>query len=114
MVIKKLNSALRHSLRGMSASLRQDMSVRLQWVLFVVLITVALFVNVTTIERLFLLIAPFLLVVVELINTAIERANDAISKSFSTDIQLSKDCASAAVLMTLIMVVLVYSVIIFG
>lgn len=42
------------------------------------------------------------LVVVEVLNTGIEAACDAVSREFSIDIQLAKDCGSLAVLLSLI------------
>ncbi|RUU00521.1 diacylglycerol kinase [Mesorhizobium sp. USDA-HM6] len=47
--------------------------------------------------------AVLLLIVVEVINTGIEAACDAISREFHIDIQLAKDCGSLAVLISILM-----------
>ena len=43
-----------------------------------------------------------LLIMVEVLNTAIEAACDAFSREFNVDIQLAKDCGSLAVLISIL------------
>lgn len=45
-----------------------------------------------------------LLLMVEVLNTGIEAACDAVSREFNIDIQLAKDCGSLAVLISCILV----------
>jgi diacylglycerol kinase (ATP) len=50
-----------------------------------------------------LLVASILfLIMVEVLNTGIEAACDAVSREFNIDIQLAKDCGSLAVLLSLL------------
>lgn len=44
------------------------------------------------------------LMLVEVLNTGIEAACDAVSREFNIDIQLAKDCGSLAVLITILLV----------
>ena len=44
------------------------------------------------------------LMIVEVLNTAIEAACDALSREFNADIQLAKDCGSLAVLLAVLLV----------
>lgn len=44
-----------------------------------------------------------LLLMVEVLNTGIEAACDAVSREFNIDIQLAKDCGSLAVLISIVM-----------
>jgi diacylglycerol kinase (ATP) len=44
------------------------------------------------------------LIVVEVLNTGIEAACDAVSREFNIDIQLAKDCGSLAVLISIVLV----------
>ncbi|HTV71845.1 MAG TPA: diacylglycerol kinase [Rhizobiaceae bacterium] len=46
--------------------------------------------------------AILFLIMVEVLNTGIEAACDAVSREFNIDIQLAKDCGSLAVLLSLI------------
>ena len=46
--------------------------------------------------------AILFLIMVEVLNTGIEAACDAVSREFNIDIQLAKDCGSLAVLLSLL------------
>ncbi|HEY6630806.1 MAG TPA: diacylglycerol kinase [Rhizobiaceae bacterium] len=52
--------------------------------------------------------AVLLLIMVEVLNTGIEAACDAISREFHTEIQLAKDCGSLAVLISVIIALIVW------
>jgi diacylglycerol kinase (ATP) len=54
--------------------------------------------------------AVLLLLMVEVLNTGIEAACDAISREFHIDIQLAKDCGSLAVLISVILVAGVWGI----
>lgn len=45
-----------------------------------------------------------MLIIVEVLNTGIEAACDAVSREFNIDIQLAKDCGSLAVLLSIALV----------
>ena len=45
------------------------------------------------------------MLIVEILNTAVEAACDAYTREFNTDIQLAKDCGSLAVSLSLIIAV---------
>lgn len=53
------------------------------------------------------------LLIVEVLNTGLEAACDAISKEFDADIQLAKDCGSLAVLLSIVLVVVVWGLVVF-
>ena len=52
--------------------------------------------------------AVLLLLMVEVLNTGIEAACDAISREFHIDIQLAKDCGSLAVLISVVLALIVW------
>lgn len=57
----------------------------------------------------FLLVGVLLLLVmVEVLNTGIEAACDAISREFDIDIQLAKDCGSLAVMISIVIALIVW------
>jgi len=47
--------------------------------------------------------------IVEVLNTGIEAACDAVSREFHIDIQLAKDCGSLAVLLSIMMLLVIWS-----
>ena len=52
--------------------------------------------------------ALLILIIVEVLNTAIEAACNAVSREFSIDIQLAKDCGSLAVLIAIVLAAVVW------
>ena len=52
--------------------------------------------------------AILLLIMVEVLNTGIEAACDAVSREFHIDIQLAKDCGSLAVLISILIALIVW------
>ena len=52
--------------------------------------------------------AILVLIVVEVLNSGIEAACDAVSRQFNAEIQLAKDCGSLAVLITIMLVLCVW------
>jgi diacylglycerol kinase (ATP) len=54
--------------------------------------------------------AVLLLIMVEVLNTGIEAACDAVSREFHIDIQLAKDCGSLAVLISVVIVAGVWGI----
>ena len=54
--------------------------------------------------------AVLILIMVEVLNTGIEAACDAISREFHIDIQLAKDCGSLAVLISVVIVAGVWGI----
>ncbi|NLZ28206.1 MAG: diacylglycerol kinase family protein [Firmicutes bacterium] len=58
--------------------------------------------KISTVELLFVFTAIFLVIITEVINTAIERAIDLVSKEYHTLARISKDAAAGAVLIAVI------------
>jgi|LSQX01.3.fsa_nt_gb diacylglycerol kinase len=58
--------------------------------------------KISTVELLFVLTAIFLVIITEVINTAIERAIDLASEEYHTLARISKDAAAGAVLIAVI------------
>jgi diacylglycerol kinase (ATP) len=55
-----------------------------------------------------LIVAVLFLLVVEVLNTGIEGACDAVSRDFNADIQYAKDCGSLAVLISIVIVAAIW------
>lgn len=51
-----------------------------------------------------------LIIIVEVLNTAIEAACDAFSREFHADIKIAKDCGSLAVLLSILLAAAVWTV----
>jgi diacylglycerol kinase (ATP) len=95
--------AFGYSLQGLGAAWRQEAAFRQETVLAAILMPLGLWLGDTAIERLLLAGAPMLVLVVELLNSAIEALADAISTEHHPLLGRAKDIGSAAVLLTLLL-----------
>lgn len=96
--------ALRYSLQGLGAACRHEAAFRQELALAVILMPLGLWLGHGTIEKLLLCGVLVLVLIVELINSAIEALADAISSAHHPLLGRAKDIGSAAVLLTLLMV----------
>ncbi|MEP7246904.1 MAG: diacylglycerol kinase [Gammaproteobacteria bacterium] len=99
---------------GLTGAFREEAAFRQELGLSVVLIPLGLWLGHTGVERA-LLVAPMLLVlVVELLNSAIEATVDRIGLERHRLAGLAKDIGSAAVLMSFILMGIVWLLVLFG
>jgi diacylglycerol kinase (ATP) len=94
--------ALRHSCDGIAATLREESAFRQEVALAVVLLPTACMLPVAAVERVLLLGTVLLVLLVELINSAIEATIDRISLERHELSRRAKDCGSAAVTVSLL------------
>jgi len=106
--LARLRRALRHSLHGLRAAWRHEAAFRQELTLFLLLLPCAFWLGGDTFEVVFLLASLILVLVVELLNSAIESLADAVTLEEHPLIARAKDLGSAAVLLTLILVALVW------
>lgn len=99
----RIARALGYSLQGLGAAWRHEAAFRQETALAVILIPLGLWLGDTALERLLLAGMLVLVLVVELINSAIEALADAISTDHHPLLGRAKDIGSAAVLLTLLL-----------
>lgn len=100
--MKRLWHAWLNSLRGLKLALRDEAAFREEILLAIVLSPAAWFLADNSIELAIMWGCLWLLLIVELINTAIEAAIDRIGPEIHPLAGKAKDAASAAVLLALI------------
>ena len=105
---RRIINALRHSLCGLAAAWKSEEAVRVELTLCPGLIATALWFAPGGLEAAVLIAAVLLVVVVELINTAIEKTVDRISTERNASAKMIKDVASAAVFVAIVNCVLVW------
>ena len=99
----RLVKAFLNSVRAFNILLRGEKAFQQELALLVIALPAGWFLS-TSWSGYFLLIgAVLLLIMVEVLNTGIEAACDAISREFHIDIQLAKDCGSLAVLISIVL-----------
>jgi diacylglycerol kinase (ATP) len=103
--------AFKYSCNGILATLRSESAFRQEVAGAVVLIPIAIVVPVGPVERVALIASVLLVLVVELLNSAIEAVVDRISLERHELSQRAKDCGSAAVMLALVICVLTWGLI---
>jgi diacylglycerol kinase (ATP) len=112
--ISRILRAAGASWLGLTGAFREEAAFRQELALSIVVIPLGLWLGHTGVERA-LLIAPMLLVlVVELLNSAIEATVDRIGLERHVLAGLAKDIGSAAVLMSFILLAAVWLLVLLG
>ncbi len=99
--LRRLINACGYSINGLRAAFRLEDAFRQEIGLAVLLIPAALLLPVAATGRALLLASVFLVLIVELLNSAIEAAVDRISLDNHELAKVAKDIGSAAVMLSL-------------
>ncbi len=99
--ISRLWAATGYSINGLKASFQQEAAFRLEILLTIIILPAAWYLGRDGLERSLLIGSWLLVLVVELLNSAIESAVDRIGSDHHVLSGRAKDQASAAVLITL-------------
>jgi diacylglycerol kinase (ATP) len=106
--LRRVINAFRYSCQGLNAAWRGEAAFRQEVILLIIAIVIALIVPVSGIERLLLIGSVWLVLVVELLNSAIEAVVDRIGEDYHPLSGRAKDIGSAAVLLSLLLALLVW------
>ena len=101
--MQRLIDAFRNSMRALSRLARSEKAVQQELVLLMLALPLAWWLAGSWPVYLMLVGSLLLLLLVEVLNTAIESACNAVTRDFNRDIQLAKDCGSLAVLIGIIL-----------
>jgi diacylglycerol kinase (ATP) len=112
--LARIWAALFHSLDGFSAALRHEDAFRQEVVLALVLIPLALAMHVSGLAKALMVGSVLLVLIVELLNSAIESLTDRVSLENHELAKRAKDMGSAAVMVSLINVPVVWGLALFG
>ncbi len=112
--LRRLTNAFGYSLSGLRAAYRLEDAFRQEILLAGVLLPAALLLPVAATGRALLLASVFLVLIVELLNSAIEAAVDRISLDNHELAKVAKDIGSAAVMLSLVCMTLVWSCVLAG
>jgi len=110
----RLLKASHYSWKGLRHAFKNEAAFRQEVLASVVLIPLAFWLNVTSVERILLVMAVLLVLIVELLNSGLEAVVDRIGSDFHPLAGAAKDVGSAAVFLTLILAVFVWGSILLG
>ncbi|MBZ9653335.1 diacylglycerol kinase [Phyllobacterium lublinensis] len=100
----RLVLAFINSMRALRHLAKHEKAVQQELILFMLSIPLAAVVAPSTLSFLLLTGSVLFLIMIEVLNTGIEAACDAVSRDFHREIQIAKDCGSLAVLISIILV----------
>lgn len=106
--LRRILSATRNSLEGFVAALRHEDAFRQELAMAAVLVPVGLWLGENGVERALLVAAVLFVLVVELINSAVEATVDRISFDNHRLAKRAKDIGSAAVMLSIATAALVW------
>lgn len=111
--LKRLINAFGYSLEGFKAAYRHEDAFRQEVHLAIILVPLAMYLDVLAIEKAVMIFSVLFVLIVELLNSAVEAAVDHTSTERHTLAKRAKDIGSAAVFLALAIVVIVWCLILF-
>jgi diacylglycerol kinase (ATP) len=112
--VRRLINAFGYSLSGLRSAYLHEDAFRQEVLLAAVLIPAALVLPVAATARAVLLASVFLVLIVELLNTAVEAVVDRISLENHELAKRAKDIGSAAVMLSLVCMTVVWAIVLTG
>ena len=98
----RLIKSFSFALNGLKVCILKGANFRIHLLCTAIVIALALFFNISTIEWLVLLLCIGFVLAMEMLNTAIEQLCDVVHKEIHVGIKLTKDIAAGAVLLSAI------------
>ena len=111
--LTRIINAFGYSMKGITSAIKHESAFRQEAFLFVIMLPLAFFLGRTYIEYILLIGCLFLVLIVELLNSAVEAVVDHVSPEFAELAGRAKDMGSASVFIALANVFLVWGFIIF-
>jgi diacylglycerol kinase (ATP) len=112
--LARIFRAITCSKTGIAAAFRNEAAFRQEVILCAVLLPIALWLGQTNVERALLVASLLLVLIVELLNTAVEVVVDRIGVDRHELSGLAKDLGSAAVSMAILLTVVVWVLVLLG
>lgn len=112
--LRRVINATGYSWCGLKSAWRTEAAFRQETLLMIILLPLALLLGKNGVERALLVSVCLVVLVAELLNSAIEAVVDRIGPEHHPLAGAAKDLGSAAVFVSLVMVVMVWALVLFG
>ena len=112
--LRRIWNAFSYSIDGLRAALRHEDAFRQELVLAIILVPLALTMPASSAGKGVMILAVLLVLVTELVNSAIEAVTDRVSLENHALAKRAKDLGSAAVMVSLAAVPIVWLVVLLG
>ena len=111
--ITRIIKAFGFSMKGLRAAWKHESAFRQEAMLAVILVPLAFWLARTPVELMILLITLFIVVITEILNSAVEAVVDRVSDEHHKLAGRAKDMGSAAVFLSLVMTFVVWAVLVY-
>lgn len=112
--LRRLLNAFGYSMAGIKAAYKNEDAFRQEVLMAIVMIPLAFYLGETGLEKAIMIASVLLVIIVELLNSSIEATVDRISLENHNLAKRAKDIGSAAVLISLVNLAVVWGLLIFG
>ena len=112
--VKRIWNALFYSLDGLAAAFKHEDAFRQEVLLALILIPIAIYMPVSGFGKALMVASVLLVLIVELLNSGLEAVTDRISLEDHVLAKRAKDLGSAAVMLSLVNVPVVWLLLTFG
>jgi diacylglycerol kinase (ATP) len=106
--LTRINKAFFYSLAGLKTAFKSEAAFRQELLLFIILLPVIFYLPINFEAQLILLLVNTLVLIVELLNSAIETAVDLVSPTYHKLAKNAKDIASGGVLVSLFLALFIW------
>lgn len=100
-------NSFRYAFRGILDALNSEPNLKVHFTLGILVNILAIYFKFSTLEQAILIITIFMVVIMELVNTVIEKTMDIVSPEKSEKVRVVKDISAAIVLLSAICSILV-------
>ncbi|MCG8413458.1 MAG: diacylglycerol kinase [Pseudomonadales bacterium] len=107
--LSRLIAATGYSAAGIKAAFKNEEAVRMEIGAFIVMAPLGLWLGETPVEKVLLVACLVFVIVVELLNTGIETVVDRVGKDYHELSRVAKDIGSAAVFISLALVIFTWA-----
>lgn len=105
--LKKFGRSLRHAWRGLAYVLRNETNFQNELAVAILVILAMIYFEVTRAETIILFLVIFGVLVMELMNTVIERVSDILKPRVHPYVKLIKDLMAASVLIASVLAIII-------
>jgi diacylglycerol kinase (ATP) len=111
---KQIGNAAKWSMQGLKATFKHEASFRLEFYIAIILVPIAIYLSQSPMQLLFLIAPIVLVLVIEIVNSSIEAVVDMVcGEKFHELAKRAKDMGSAAVFLCQLLVLYVWTTIIY-
>ena len=114
LITRRILKTSQYSVQGLLSAWKSEEAFRVEVILMLVLLPAAFFIGKSAVEICLLVMSIFIVLIVELLNTGLEKTIDRISMEVNDISGFVKDVGSAAVAISIIQALIIWAVIYFA